>query len=192
MHHRQHLFHLFFNKKYFTFSGINPRAGSSFRHTQHKVRREQMKTKVSMPRLITLISVLLFSISSFAETDGEAKPFAEKHVVLQISDPNPFKQTLVLNVANNLIKHYGQDRVDVEIVAFGPGLRLLLADNSNTSRIEGLSGQGVRFSACSNTIKAFTKKLGKEPALNSHSVKVAAGVVRIMDLIDQGYTLVKP
>ncbi|HDK38208.1 MAG TPA: hypothetical protein ENG92_04245 [Thiolapillus brandeum] len=145
-----------------------------------------------MWKALTLVSVLLLSLAANAAPSKEAKPFAEKHVVLQISDPDPFKQTLVLNVANNLIKHYGQDKVDVEIVAFGPGLRLLLADNSNLPRIDGLYSQGVRFSACNNTIKAFSKKLGKEPALNPHSTRVSAGVVRIMDLVDQGYALVKP
>ncbi len=139
-----------------------------------------------------LLSLLLLLVSNgWAEENGN-KPFAEKHVVLQISDPNPFKQTLVLNVASNLIKHYGQDQVDIEIVAFGPGLRLLLADNTNRSRIEGLAGQGVRFSACSNTIRAFTRKLGKEPELNPHAVRVSAGVVRIIDLVSQGYFLIKP
>ncbi len=122
----------------------------------------------------------------------EEKPFAEKHVVLQISDPNPFKQTLVLNVAGNLLRHYGQDRVDIEIVAFGPGLRLLLADNVNGERIQGLVDQGVRFSACSNTIRAFTRKLGHEPELNPHARRVPAGVVRILDLIDRGHVLIKP
>jgi intracellular sulfur oxidation DsrE/DsrF family protein len=146
-------------------------------------------------RPLTGFLILLLSLAmagSGLAAESEEKPFAEKHVVLQISDPNPFKQTLVLNVASNLIKHYGQDQVDIEIVAFGPGLRLLLADNANKSRIEGLAGQGVRFAACSNTIRAFTRKLGHEPALNPHAVRVAAGVVRIIDLVSQGYVLVKP
>ena len=144
-------------------------------------------------RALLLLLMLGFFTTAWSEEAGEeAKPFAEKHVVLQISDPNPFKQTLVLNVANNLLKHYGQDKIDIEIVAFGPGLRLLLADNSNVGRIEGLTGQGVRFSACSNTIKAFTRKLGEEPKLNPHAVRVSAGVVRIMDLVDKGYILIKP
>lgn len=115
-----------------------------------------------------------------------------KKVVLQISDPNPFKQTLVLNVANNIIKHYGSDKVEVEIVAFGPGLRLLMDGNSNTGRIQQLSDTGVRFSACSNTMKAFSKALGDKPKLNANAEVVDAGVVRIIDLVDQGYTLVKP
>ncbi len=140
-----------------------------------------------------LAGVLVCAQSALAaETETTAKPFAETHVVLQISDPNPFKQTLVLNVANNLLRHYGPDSVDIEIVAFGPGLKLLLADNANGKRIEGLVNQGVRFSACSNTIRAFTRKLGHEPKLNPHAVRVAAGVVRIIDLVGQGYVLIKP
>jgi intracellular sulfur oxidation DsrE/DsrF family protein len=95
-------------------------------------------------------------------------------------------------VASNLIKHYGPDKVDVEIVAFGPGLRLMFADNVNVGRIDGLNDNGVRFAACGNTLKKMTKLLGKEPALNSHAVHVDAGVVRILDLTGQGYQLVKP
>ena len=77
-------------------------------------------------------------------------------------------------------------------MAFGPGLRLLFADNANLPRIDGLSDQGVRFSACENTIRSFTKKLGHVPELNSHAVHVSAGVVRIIDLEAQGYNLIKP
>lgn len=118
--------------------------------------------------------------------------FVEVKVALQISDYNPKKQTLVLNVANNLIKHYGQDTVKVEVVAFGPGLRLLQKGNTNTDRIQSLVDSGVRFSACSNTIKNFSKKLGHSLALNSNAITVSAGVVRIIDLSKKGYQLIKP
>jgi len=121
------------------------------------------------------------------------KPFAEKKIVLQISDPNPFKQTLVLNVANNLLKEYGTEGVEIEIVAFGPGLRLLFADNVNKSRIQGLATSGVEFRGCSNTRKNMAKKLGYAPELNSIAKVDGPGVVRIVKLVtDDGYTLVKP
>jgi len=124
---------------------------------------------------------------------ADSKPFAEKKIVLQISDEDAYKQTLVLNVASNLIKHYGPDQVDVEIVAFGPGLRLLFADNSNTQRIDSLSNDsGVRFSACMNTMKKMTQALGHEPKLIDKASPVPAGVVRIVDLVGQGYILIKP
>jgi intracellular sulfur oxidation DsrE/DsrF family protein len=140
--------------------------------------------------LICLLAVLPVWGLQAAES---AKPFAEEKVVLQISDDDPSKQTLVLNVASNLIKHYGPDRVDIEIVAFGPGLRLLFAENSNAGRVDNLAGSsGVRFSACDNTFAKVTSLLGKEPELNSNAQHVSAGVVRILDLIDEGYTLIKP
>lgn len=129
---------------------------------------------------------------SHAEPAG-TKPFAEKKVVLQISDEDAYKQNLVLNVASNLIKYYGPDRVDVEIVAFGPGLRLLFAENDNGSRIESLANDsGVRFSACDNTVANVTRVLGHAPVLNPRAGHVDAGVVRIMELIEQGYVLIKP
>jgi intracellular sulfur oxidation DsrE/DsrF family protein len=149
------------------------------------------KLKNRVPGLL-LVMLLAFGWSASLSADTDSKPFAEKRIVLQISDPNPFKQTLVLNVANNLIKHYGTDKVDIEIVAFGPGLRLLFAENANKPRIQGLADNDVRFSACSNTISAMSKKLGHPPELNPNAVKVSAGVVRIIDLIDQGYVLIKP
>ncbi|VAX12713.1 Blr3520 protein homolog, hypothetical protein [hydrothermal vent metagenome] len=143
-------------------------------------------------KTFSLYMALFISLFGFATSSMATKEFAEHKVVLQISDPNPFKQKLVLNVAHNILKHYGPDLVEVEIVAFGPGMRLLFKNNVNSGRIQGLVDSGVRFSACSNTIKAMTKKLGHKPDLNPNAVKVAAGVVRILDLEQKGYALIKP
>lgn len=139
-----------------------------------------------------LVMLLAMMLSFTAYASSETKPFAEKHIVLQISDPNPFKQTLVLNVANNLIKHYGTDKVDIEIVAFGPGLRLLFKENTNVGRIDGLVDNGVQFSACQNTIAGMTRQLGHKPDINPVATPVSAGVVRIVDLVGEGYQLIKP
>ena len=140
--------------------------------------------------IIFLLSALFGSHQTIAAE--EDKPFAEERIVLQISDPDPIKQTLVLNVATNLIKHYGPDKVDIEIVAFGPGLRLMFKDNVNSGRIDGLSDSGVKFAACKNTIANVSKKLGHTPELHSNAVPVTAGVVRIIDLQNQGFKLIKP
>ncbi|MCK4865356.1 MAG: hypothetical protein KAT06_07975 [Gammaproteobacteria bacterium] len=143
--------------------------------------------------LIKAFALLVVLVTPFVGSQAiAAKSFADAKIVLQISDPNPFKQTLVLNVASNIIKHYGQDSVDVEIVAFGPGLRLLFAENANKGRIAALAGAGVTFSACANTTRNMGKILGHKPVLNSKAVTVGAGVVRIIDLVKKGYTLVKP
>ena len=144
--------------------------------------------------LIKAFALLALLASPFIGSQAIAagKSFADAKIVLQISDPNPFKQTQVLNVASNIIKHYGQDSVKVEIVAFGPGLRLLFAENANKGRIASLAGAGVTFSACANTTRNMGKILGHPPELSSKAVTVGAGVVRIIDLVNKGYTLVKP
>ncbi len=141
-----------------------------------------------------MLSVLMSGLLLVGVTTAHAaeQSLADTKVILQISDPNPFKQTLVLNVANNLIKHYGQDQVDIEIVAFGPGLRLLFADNANKGRVSSLAGSGVKFSACANTSRNMGKKLGYPPKLHGKAVTVGAGVVRIIELKNKGYMLIKP
>ena len=142
------------------------------------------------------LGVGLFALFAFVAPQEvfaqEEKPFAEHKFVVQISDMDPSKQTLVLNVANNILKAYGTDQVDVEIVAFGPGLRLLFEENSNTGRIDGLVNSGVRFFACQNTINNMSNTLGTPVKINSHASSGKGGIVRIKELVDQGYMLAKP
>ncbi len=123
----------------------------------------------------------------------QQKPFSTTHIVLQISDASPVTQNLILNVAGNLMTYYGPDKLDLEIVAYGPGLKLLLANNVNASRIHNLAkSYDVKFDACENTLNAFTKKLGHAPKLNSESQLVPAGAARIVDLVQHGYVLIRP
>jgi intracellular sulfur oxidation DsrE/DsrF family protein len=145
-------------------------------------------------KLIKAVALLALLASPFIGSQAIAagKSFADAKIVLQISDPNPLKQTLVLNVADNLKKLYGKDLVDVEIVAFGPGLRLLQKGNANSGRIKRLVGNGVQFSACAQTMKKMKKILGHQPELNSNAKVVDGGVVRILELIKKGYVLIKP
>jgi uncharacterized protein len=139
--------------------------------------------------MLSVATAALVALLTFTTQNAVA---AEKKVVLQISDGSPEKQTLVLNVANNLINYYRNDELKLEIVAFGPGLQLLFADNANKDRIQSLTVSGVRFSACQNTVAAMTKLLGHAPALDEHAVPVPAGIGRIVDLTAQGYVLVRP
>lgn len=149
----------------------------------------KMRKFLGLGGLLAVFAVLGSSQLLLAQ---EAKPFAEHRFVLQISDMDPSKQTLVLNVASNILKHYGSDQADVEIVAFGPGLRLLFEDNSNAGRIDGLVSSGVRFFACENTIKNMSNILGEPLKVNSHASSGKGGIIRIAELVDEGYLLVKP
>jgi intracellular sulfur oxidation DsrE/DsrF family protein len=141
--------------------------------------------------ILAMTSIFMISVAMPALAASELS-LADNKYVLQISEMNPATQNLVLNNAANLLEAYPPGAVTVEIVAYGPGLRLLFADNVHAKRIDSLSQSGVRFSACNNTLKNMTKQLGYEPKLNPDAKVVPGGVVRIGDLEKQGYVYIRP
>jgi intracellular sulfur oxidation DsrE/DsrF family protein len=146
-------------------------------------------------RLATASICLLFALPAAAgELPGaDDKPFAEAHIVLQLSDGDEAVQARVLNVAGNLLKHYGgPDLVDLEIVAFGPGISLLFADNAQADRLSSLAANGVRFVACMNTVETIERTTGTRPELNPLAIPVQAGVAHIVERTTQGFAVVRP
>jgi intracellular sulfur oxidation DsrE/DsrF family protein len=119
----------------------------------------------------------------------EDQPFAEHFAVFHISSGDDFTQTLVLNNAQNLANHYGPDKVVIEIVAYGPGLKTLFKENANAKRIARMSGSGITFTACGNTMQAMGRS---KESLNKHSKVVPGGVIRIMELQEAGWTYIRP
>ena len=51
---------------------------------------------------------------------------------------------------------------------------------------------GIEFDACHNTMQAMAKKLGHMPAINPAATVVPAGVVRIGELEQKGFSYIKP
>ncbi len=145
---------------------------------------------------IAIIAALCFSApQTFAQNAPPAiadKPFAEHRLILQLSDREPAKEALVLSVAYNLIKYYGPDKIAIEVVAFGPGVDLLLAKSANREKVDSLITQGVAFDICMNTVGTIERETGKKLELNPKAVRVEAGVGQILELTEKGYTLVRP
>ena len=147
------------------------------------------RTYLKSPLLAVLM--LLPWAAGFADDARDSKPFAEVHVVLQLSDQS--NEAVVLDVANNLIKNYGgPDNIDIEIVTFGKGIRLLYAGSEHEVRIASLVDNGVRFYVCENTLDTIERKTGVRPVMTEHADYVRAGVARIIDSVAEGYTLVRP
>lgn len=134
---------------------------------------------------VILMVVFCFSMVAFAATN--------KHkIVIQVSTDDTRTQKIALNNAVNLQKLYGIDNIDIEIVAYGPGLSLLMKNNEQSDRIESLSLNEIKFSACGNTMKKVEQKKGKKPKLSDGVNIVPAGVGRIMELQEQGYAYIRP
>jgi intracellular sulfur oxidation DsrE/DsrF family protein len=146
-------------------------------------------------RTVALITLLLLaavgaSPSAIAQDD---KPFAEARIVLQLADGDAATQARTLNVANNLIKHYGgPDFVDIEIVAYGPGLSLLFPGNENAERISSLVANDVRFVGCLNTVESIERQTGKRPELIPATIPVQTGVAQLVERAQQGFVVIRP
>jgi intracellular sulfur oxidation DsrE/DsrF family protein len=117
---------------------------------------------------------------------------AKHKIVIQVSTDDPRTQTIALNNAVNMQKLYGLDEIEIEIVAYGPGLGLLTKKSGQADRVESLAMQEITFSACGNTMKKVAKKSGNMPVLLEGMTEVTSGVARIMELQEQGYAYLRP
>ena len=143
--------------------------------------------------LRTLFAAFLLLPLAFAPAGA-----MEKHrLALQISDNDAVKMNAVLNVAANVSKYYSDkgDEVEIQIVAFNAGLNMLRQDKSPVlTRLQSFK-QGmpnVAFMACENTLDAMTRTEGKEPPLVDNAKRVPAGVVKLIELGEKGWTIVRP
>jgi len=141
--------------------------------------------------LMSLFSAcLLFGFINTASADSAG---ATKHkLVIQVSTDDPRTQKIAMNNAVNLQKLYGMDNVDIEIVAYGPGLGMLTKKSKYADRVKSLAVQDIKFSACMNTMNKMKAKKGHLPKLTEGVDTVKAGVSRIIELQEQGYAYIRP
>jgi hypothetical protein len=122
---------------------------------------------------------------------AQAQSGAPQHnrVVIQVSDGDTAKWNLALNNAKNLQADLGAPNVELEIVAYGPGIGMLKLDSPVAQRIEEASRSGVKIVACENTMKA--QKLTRADMLDGIGY-VGAGVVELMSRQQQGWAYLRP
>lgn len=133
---------------------------------------------------LLLVFAFLQNVSIYASDD-------EHKLVIQISTNDLRAQETALGNIVNIQKHYGIDNIEIELVAFGPGYRLLTPQSSLASRIASLALQEVTFTACMNTMLSVKEKTGFMPKLIDGVTTTKAGVARIIELQEQGYSYIK-
>jgi intracellular sulfur oxidation DsrE/DsrF family protein len=138
--------------------------------------------------------------STKAQNSAKAQPAVKPHrVVIQVDQNDPAVMNLALNNATNVIDYYrakGED-VNVDVVTYGPGLHMLRTDTSPVKdRIKDLKDYAfpgkIQFSACNNTKEGMEKKEGHPISVLSEAVIVPSGVVRLMELQENGWSYVRP
>ena len=110
-------------------------------------------------------------------------------VVMQVSQNDKARWDLALNNAENLQEALGEKNIDIEIVAYGPGIKMLTMDSTVGNRIEDALKRSVKFSACQVTMRKL--KLTKADMLDNIGY-VPGGVVELMRRQQEGWAYIKP
>lgn len=140
-----------------------------------------------------LSAVLIFAgnVPVLAQAQARtAAPASDKHkVVFQVSDSDPGKWELALNNIRNLQKDVGNNKLDIEVVAFGPGIAMLKRESSVGSRVQETLATGVKVVACENTMRGM--RLNKDDMLTNIGY-VPTGVFEVMKKQEEGYSYLRP
>jgi intracellular sulfur oxidation DsrE/DsrF family protein len=141
--------------------------------------------------------------ATFSKFNANARMTAGVHrtqqhrLAIQVDVNDPATMNLVLNNVSNTVQHYSEigQKVEIEVVAFGPGLHMLREDTSPVkARIKSMSETTpeLTFSACGNTRENMTRAEEKEIPLISQAKVTKSGVVRLMELQERGWSYLRP
>jgi intracellular sulfur oxidation DsrE/DsrF family protein len=146
------------------------------------------------PVLLVGLAALMLLASPAPSLAGET---AVHKVAIHVDENDPQRMNLALNNAENITRYYQAkgETVQIEVVAYGPGLHMFREDTSPVKdRIAALDLEldNIAFAACGNTKRKMSKAAGKDIPIISEATMVPSGVVRLMELQEQGWSYVRP
>ncbi len=140
-----------------------------------------------------LMAIVLLAGILGADTElAEPKPAFDnpRQIVFSVTEGDDKAINHVLSSANNVLKFYGPENVEMRIVAYSGGIRTLLKkEKAIAVRVDALMQYGVVFVACGNTMR--TKKIDKSELIDGSEV-VTAGIVEMIERVKSGWTYIKP
>ena len=154
----------------------------------------------ALAAVVALLVVAPASVKAGVAQKQAAKQLKQSkphNLVLQVNVNDPAVMNLALNNATNVAQYYKDlgEKVTIEVVTFGPGLHMLRDDTSPVkARIKSIkeANPTISFKACGNTQENMHKVENKEIPLIPEATVVKSGVVRVMQLQEQGWTYVRP
>jgi len=122
-------------------------------------------TTVRNDRVFLTICTALLLCLTFVNNAWTADDVTHK-VAIHVDDNDPKRMNMALNNIKNLRKYYDSvgEKVQIELVAYGPGLHMLRADTSPVAdriSVMAMEIEDLTFSACGNTHAAMSKKAGE-------------------------------
>ena len=152
-------------------------------------------TRLLLGPILGMVAAILAFGSGAALATHEDKRV--HHLVIQVTENDPDVMSLALSNAVNVTQHFGElgEEVEIEFVAYGPGLHMLRDDTSPVkARLKSMTESlpSVVFTACGNTMTTMEKAEGKPVPLVPNTNIVKAGVVRVMELQRLGWSYLRP
>jgi intracellular sulfur oxidation DsrE/DsrF family protein len=141
-----------------------------------------------------LVTAAVIALATAAPVFAEGETH---HIAIQVNSGEAQTMNMALNNAVNVTRYYEAqgDEVVIEIVAYGPGLTMMIPERSPVEdRINAMSLEydNMSFSACGNTHRNWSNREGLEiPLLENVSI-TPSGVVRLVELQEQGYAYIRP
>ncbi|GKS60178.1 hypothetical protein YTPLAS18_37050 [Nitrospira sp.] len=141
--------------------------------------------------VMAALAAWIWLMSSPAVRADGASQGPGHRVVFHVSTGDAHVHQSVMNNIRNLYEAVGNEPLNVEIVAHGAGLSLLVKGESTVGEQLARLKQrfGVEYTACSNTMKA--RGLVRDDLVAQVDRAVPA-MVRLMGLQEQGWAYIKP
>jgi intracellular sulfur oxidation DsrE/DsrF family protein len=148
---------------------------------------------------LVILAMLGAGVAFMAKPSFGAEPSKPHRIAIQVDQNDPAVMNLALNNASNLAEYYEDkgESVQIEVVAYGPGLNMLRDDTSPVkARISEMAKNSfpsvIKFSACGNTKAAMERQEGHPIPIVADATVVPSGVVRLSELQEQGWSYLKP
>lgn len=151
----------------------------------------------SLFAVLALAAALLTAPMALGPQAAWAAGASVHRLAIHVDENDPKRMNLALNNAENVTKYFESkgETVIIEIVTYGPGLHMLRSDTSPVkARIEAMSlgMDNISFAACGNTMAKMAKKEGNDIPIMPEAKQVISGVVRLMELQEEGYSYLRP
>ncbi|HEX4592624.1 MAG TPA: DsrE family protein [Bryobacteraceae bacterium] len=138
--------------------------------------------------LLVIALVGLAALPAVSQTP-QAESKAKHKVVFELNAAAPSGWDQLFHNVDNVLKIFGGDGVQVEVVFFGKGLRMLLKNNAEyAERLKQAADKGVTLAACQNSMRAA--KITTED-LFPFAAQVDSGVAELVRKQEAGWSYIK-
>lgn len=148
---------------------------------------------------LTLATSFSLTLALTDRPSASAVAANPKHhrVVFQVNSADPEAMKHAIANSLNAKKYYDErgETLDIEIVAYGAGVHMFRDD---TSPVKDLLGHmrklapAAKFTVCGNTKHIMENREGRAMPLVENANVVPAGIVRLIELQEAGWSYARP